>query len=66
MQAESIVEIGCFAPPTQTFSPLQPPPPHTHTHTHKTQKIAVHRKVIITPHAFKTVRNSFSCVFETD
>ena len=29
MQAESIVEIGCFASPTQTFSPLQPPPPHT-------------------------------------
>lgn len=25
MQAESIVEIGCFASPTQTFSPLQPP-----------------------------------------
>lgn len=59
MQAESIVEIGCFASPTQTFSPLQPP-------THKTQKIAVHRKVIITPHAFKTVRNSFSFVFDTD
>ena len=63
MQAESLVEIGYFASPSQTFSPLQPPPP---PHTHKTQKIAVHRKVIITPHAFKTVRNSFSFVFDTD